>query len=202
MSPPSGRPTLDPTACRASRPTTNRASTQTPRYPDRTREPELGYRRIHGELLRLGPQLAASTVSKILRAAGIDQTRDRTGPSWSEFIRSQSKAIIATDFACVDTVLRKRTHSPNAGFGHCVTSFWTGPHLERTPTTTATLRIHRALQHSSTTPRESPKMDYPRHRMNSRHVHLRDLAALTWEYQCHSSWSISRPAVTATGRRR
>ncbi|MBK6501536.1 MAG: transposase [Candidatus Microthrix sp.] len=72
--------------------------------------PDWGYRRIHGELPRLGHKLAASTVWKILRTAGIDPTRDRTGPSWSEFIRSQSKAILATDFACVDTALQRRFH--------------------------------------------------------------------------------------------
>ncbi len=72
--------------------------------------PTWGYRRIHGELARLGHRVAASTVWKILRAAGIDPTRDRTGPSWAEFIRSQAKAIIATDFACVDTALLRRFH--------------------------------------------------------------------------------------------
>ena len=72
--------------------------------------PNWGYWRIHGELSRLGHAIAASTIWKILRAAGINPTRDRTGPSWSEFIKSQSKAIIATDFACVDTALLKRFH--------------------------------------------------------------------------------------------
>jgi len=72
--------------------------------------PDWGYRRIHGELARLGHKLAASAVWKILRAAGIDPARDRTGPSWSEFIRSQSKAILAIDFACVDTAFLRRFH--------------------------------------------------------------------------------------------
>jgi putative transposase len=72
--------------------------------------PNWGYRRIHGELSRLGHAIAASTVWKILRTAGIDPTRDRTGPSWYAFLRSQAKAIIATDFACVDTALLKRFH--------------------------------------------------------------------------------------------
>ncbi len=69
-----------------------------------------GYRRIHGELLRVGHSVAASTVWKILRAVGIDPTRDRTGPSWSAFIRSQAETIVATDFACVDTALLRRFH--------------------------------------------------------------------------------------------
>jgi putative transposase len=72
--------------------------------------PTWGYRRTHGELMRLGYLLAASTIWKILRGAGIDPTSDRTGPSWSQFIRSQSKAIITTDFACVDTALLHRFH--------------------------------------------------------------------------------------------
>ena len=65
---------------------------------------------LQRQVARLGHKLAASTVWKILRTAGIDPTRDRTGPSWSEFIRSQSKAILATGFACVDTALLRRFH--------------------------------------------------------------------------------------------
>jgi len=72
--------------------------------------PTWGYRRVHGELQRLGRTIAASTIWKILRTAGIDPTRDRTGPTSAQFIRSQAKAIIATDFACVDTALLKRLH--------------------------------------------------------------------------------------------
>lgn len=72
--------------------------------------PTWGYRRIHGELTRLGHHVAASTVWKILRSAGIDPVRDRTGPSWREFIRSQAKSTIATDFACVDTAFLRRFH--------------------------------------------------------------------------------------------
>ncbi len=66
--------------------------------------PTRGYRRIHGELRRLGHRIAASTVWKILRTAGRKPTPNRTGPSWSEFIASQAKAMIATDFFTVDTV--------------------------------------------------------------------------------------------------
>lgn len=43
--------------------------------------PTWGYRRIHGELSRLGHSIAPSTIWKILRAASIDPTRDRTGPT-------------------------------------------------------------------------------------------------------------------------
>jgi transposase InsO family protein len=75
-----------------------------------TENPTWGYRRIHGEIRRLGHRLAASTVWKILRDAGREATPNRTGPSWSEFIASQAHALIATDFLCVDTVTLRRLH--------------------------------------------------------------------------------------------
>lgn len=70
--------------------------------------PTWGYRRISGEILRLGHKIAASTVWKILRSEGREPTPNRTGPSWSEFIASQAKAMIATDFFTVDTVTLRR----------------------------------------------------------------------------------------------
>ena len=75
-----------------------------------TENPNWGYRRIHGELRRLGHRIAASTVWKILRDAGREPTPNRTGPSWSEFIHSQAHALVATDFFCVDTVTLRRFH--------------------------------------------------------------------------------------------
>ena len=72
--------------------------------------PTWGYRRVHGELRRLGHRVAASTVWTVLRHAGIDPTPNRTGPTWAQFIRSHAKAVIATDFCCVDTVTLRRLH--------------------------------------------------------------------------------------------
>ena len=60
--------------------------------------PEWRYRRIHGELAGLGVQVAASTVWEILKASGIDPSRRRAGPAWSQFLRSQAEAILACDF--------------------------------------------------------------------------------------------------------
>jgi len=73
-----------------------------------TENPDWGYRRIHGELRRLGHRIAASTVWKILRDAGGEPTPNRTGPSWSEFIASKAHALVATDSFCVDTVTLRR----------------------------------------------------------------------------------------------
>ena len=72
--------------------------------------PTWGYRRVHGELHRLGHTVGASSVWKILRDAGIDPTPNRTGPTWAQFIRTQARAVIATDFCCVDTATLKRLH--------------------------------------------------------------------------------------------
>jgi putative transposase len=66
--------------------------------------PEWGYRRIHGELAGLGVKVAASTVWEILKASGIHPARGRTGPTWSQFLRSQAEAILACDFFTIDLV--------------------------------------------------------------------------------------------------
>ena len=38
---------------------------------------------------------------EILKASGIDPARRRTGPTWSQFLRSQAEAILACDFFSV-----------------------------------------------------------------------------------------------------
>jgi transposase InsO family protein len=67
-----------------------------------------GYRRIHGELARLGITIAASTVWAILKTAGIDPAPGRTSQSWTSFLRAQAAGIVACDFFSVDTVLLRR----------------------------------------------------------------------------------------------
>jgi len=69
-----------------------------------------GYRRIHGELVRLGVVLSPSSVWAILRRHGIDPSPMRKGPNWNEFLRSQASSMLACDFFSVDTVLLKRLY--------------------------------------------------------------------------------------------
>jgi putative transposase len=68
--------------------------------------PTWGYRRIAGELSRLGHAIAATTVWNILHAAKITPAPTRSTVSWTAFLRSQAAA--ACDFVTVDTALGKR----------------------------------------------------------------------------------------------
>jgi hypothetical protein len=61
-----------------------------------------GYRRIAGELARLGIAVAPSTVWEILKRHGIDPAPRRAGPGWGQFLRSQAEAILALDLFTAD----------------------------------------------------------------------------------------------------
>ncbi|MGW7696499.1 integrase core domain-containing protein [Streptomyces asiaticus] len=73
--------------------------------------PRWGCRRIQGELARLGHGIGASTVWKILTAAGVDPAPRRGGPTWREFLTSQAEAIIACDFLHIDRVDLRRVYA-------------------------------------------------------------------------------------------
>src|SRR6266851_124134 len=72
--------------------------------------PLWGYRRIHGEVTKLGLAGAPSTVWEILHAAGIDPAPRRSGPTWRQFLHAQAAGILAVDFLHADTVLLKRLY--------------------------------------------------------------------------------------------
>jgi transposase InsO family protein len=75
-----------------------------------TDNPSWGHRRVHGELVRLGHRIAASTVWQILRDAGIDPAPRRSGPTWRQFLTAQAHAVLAVDFLHVDTINLKRLY--------------------------------------------------------------------------------------------
>jgi putative transposase len=72
--------------------------------------PTWGYRRIQGELCRLGYKLGASTVWTILQRAGVAPAPTRSALSWRQFLRAQANGVLAVDFFTVDTVLLKRLY--------------------------------------------------------------------------------------------
>jgi putative transposase len=72
--------------------------------------PTWGYRRIHGELYRLGYRIGASTVWTILQRARVDPAPKRSAVSWQQFLRAQAKGVLAMDFFTVDSVFLKRLY--------------------------------------------------------------------------------------------
>jgi transposase InsO family protein len=74
--------------------------------------PTWGYRRIHGELCRLGykDRIGARTVWAILRRAGVAPAPKRSALTWRQFLRAQAKGVLAVDFFTVDTVFLKRLY--------------------------------------------------------------------------------------------
>ncbi len=72
--------------------------------------PTWGYRRIQGELATMGIVIAPSSVWATLKRHHIEPSPRRSGPTWSEFLSSQAKGLIACDFFHVDTVLLRRLY--------------------------------------------------------------------------------------------
>ena len=72
------------------------------------RVPDLVCIHIVGELEKLGATVSKSSVATVLRRHSRCQAPRRNGPTWTEFLRSQAKGILATDSFGVDTVLPRR----------------------------------------------------------------------------------------------
>ena len=72
--------------------------------------PTWGYRRIHGELCRLGHRIGGSTVWTILQRAGVAPAPTRSARSWRQFLRAQATGVLAVDFFTVDTVFLQRLY--------------------------------------------------------------------------------------------
>jgi putative transposase len=64
-------------------------------WPGRTRVGAIDASR--GELVGLGHRMAASTVWKILKAAGIDPAPQRSGPTWRQFLSAPGHGELVVD---------------------------------------------------------------------------------------------------------
>ena len=54
---------------------------------------------------------AASTVWKILTAAGVDPSPQQSGPTWTQFLRAQTHTILACDLFHLDTITLTRLYA-------------------------------------------------------------------------------------------
>jgi putative transposase len=72
--------------------------------------PRWGYKRIQGELLKLGIEVSATAIRKLLGRSGLGPAPRRGGTTWRQFLAQQASSMMACDFFTVETVWLKRIY--------------------------------------------------------------------------------------------
>jgi putative transposase len=72
--------------------------------------PHWGYKRIVGELEGLGISVSATSVRKVLLAAGLQPAPRRMHSAWRGFLRAQAASVLACDFLTVETAFLQRIY--------------------------------------------------------------------------------------------
>jgi putative transposase len=68
-----------------------------------TENPARGYQRIQGELLKLGHQVSASSIRRILKQLKIPPApQPNTDTTWRQFLRTQATTMLGCDFFHVE----------------------------------------------------------------------------------------------------
>ncbi len=78
-----------------------------------TENPRWGFRRVHGELRRLGHKVSPATVRRVLRAAGLGPAprRHPARGEWTTFLKTHADGLLATDLFYVDTIGLQRLYA-------------------------------------------------------------------------------------------
>jgi putative transposase len=73
--------------------------------------PRWGYKRIQGELQKLGIKVSATAIRKLLARRGLGPAPRRGGMTWRQFLAQQASSMVACDFFTVETVWLKRIYA-------------------------------------------------------------------------------------------
>jgi putative transposase len=72
--------------------------------------PHWGYKRIVGELKAVGVSVSATSVRRVLLAAGLPPAPERGHSSWRTFLRQEAASMLACDFLTVETAFLQRIY--------------------------------------------------------------------------------------------
>jgi putative transposase len=73
--------------------------------------PSWGYKRIQGELLKLGIKVSATAIRKLLSRRGLGPAPRRGDTTWRQFLAQQASSMVTCDFFTVETVWLKRIYA-------------------------------------------------------------------------------------------